>query len=109
MDRDIHIRGRLGLVYGPIGLSNWPNILKNGPYLSLWDVLSLGTFCPLGRFVPGTFCPQDALSLGTFCPSGRFVLWDICPLGRFVLWDVLSYGTFCPMGRFVLGRVDLIF
>ena len=43
-----------------------------------WDILSLGTFCPLGRFVLGTFCPWDVLSLGTFCPLGRFVL------GRFV-------------------------
>ena len=51
------------------------------------DILSNGTFCPMGRFVPGTFCP-----LGSFVPGtlqyvlGRFVL------GRFVL------------GRFVLGR-----
>ena len=44
-----------------------------------WDVLSLGTFCPLGRFVS-----WDILSLGTFCP------WDILSLGRFVSWDVLS-------------------
>ena len=39
----------------------------------VWNVLSLGTFCPLLRFVPwgvlslGTFCPWDILSLGTFC------------------------------------------
>ena len=38
-------------------------MLENGPHLSPWDVLSLGTFCPLGRFVPGTFF------LGTFCMS----------------------------------------
>ena len=35
--------------------------------------MSLGTFCPLGRYVLGTFCP-----------------WDILSLGRFVPWDVLS-------------------
>ena len=42
---------------------------------TLWDVLFLGTFCPVGRFVPwdvlsrGTFCPWDGgtLCLGTFC------------------------------------------
>ena len=48
-------------------------MLDNGPHLSLWDVLSLGTFCPLGRFVP-----WDVLSLGPYV-LGRFVL------GRFVL------------------------
>ena len=35
-------------------------MLDNGPHLSPWDVLSLGTFC-LGMFCLGTFC------LGTFC------------------------------------------
>ena len=69
-----------------------------GPHLSPLDVLSLGTFCPLGRFVF-----WDVLSLGTFCPLGCFVLGTLCP------WDVLSLGTFCPwdvlsLGRFVLGR-----
>ena len=49
-----------------------------------WDVLSLGTFCPLGRFVLGTFCPWDVLSLGPYV-WGRFVL------GRLVPWDVLSW------------------
>ena len=62
----------------------------------LWDVLSLGTFCPLGRIVFGTYCLWDVLSLGHFVP-GTF-----CPLGRFVPWDVLSLGTFC-LGTFCLG------
>ena len=55
-----------------------------------WDLLSLETFCPLGRFVPGTFCP-----LGPFVPG------DILSFGHFVP------GTFCPLGRlgpYVLGR-----
>ena len=56
-------------------------MLYNGPHLSSWDVLSLGTFFPLGRFVL-----WDVLSLGTFCP-----------------WDVLSLGPYV-LGRFVLGR-----
>ena len=59
-----------------------------------WDVLSLGTFCPLGHFVS-----WDVLSLGTFCP------WDILSLGRFVLGTLclrtFCLGTFCPLGRFV--------
>ena len=55
-------------------------MLDNGPHLSF------GTFCPLGRFVPGRFCPWEVLSLG------RYVPWDVLSLGRFVL------------GRFVLGR-----
>ena len=42
-------------------------------------ILSLGTFCPLGRFAPGTFCPL-----------GRYIFGTLCP------WDVLSLGTFCP-------------
>ena len=55
-----------------------------------WDVLSFGTFCPLGHFVSwdvlslGTFCPWDILSLGPYV-WGRFVL------GRFVPWDILSW------------------
>ena len=59
---------------------------------SMWDVLSLGTFCLLGRFVPwdvkslGHFVPWDVLSLGTFCPLGSFVF------GTFFTWDVLSLG-----------------
>ena len=66
-------------------------------YFFSWDVLSFGTFCPLGHFVLGTFCPWDVLSLGTFCP------WDL--MSEDVLsWDVLSLGTFCPLGCFVLGR-----
>ena len=49
----------------------------------------LGTFCPLGRFVP-----WDILSLGTFCP------WDL--MSEDVLsWNVLSLGTFC-LGMFCL-------
>ena len=43
--------------------------------------MSLGTFCSLGRFVPGTFFP-----LGCFVPG------------------TLCLGTFCSLGRFVLGR-----
>ena len=83
-------------------------MLDNGPHLSTWDVLTLGTFCPLGRFVP-----WDVLSLGTFCPLGRFVPgtfcpWDVLSLGRFAPgtfcpWDVLSLGRFV-LGCFVLGR-----
>ena len=61
-------------------------MLENGPNLSPWDVLSLGTLCPLGPFVSGTFCLWDVLSLGTFCP-----------------WDVLSWKVW-SLGRFVLGR-----
>ena len=61
-------------------------MLDNGPHLSPWDVLSLGTFCP-----------WDVLSLG------RFVPWDVLSLGRFVPWNVLSLGRLV-LGRFVLGR-----
>ena len=46
-------------------------MLENGPHLSPWDVLSLGTFCPLGRFVL-----WDVLSLGRFV-LGRFVCPEI--------------------------------
>ena len=57
----------------------------------------LGTFCPLGRFVP-----WDVLSLGTFCPWD-LMSWDV------LSWDVLSLGTFC-LGTFCLcteeGTVD---
>ena len=78
-----------------------------------WNVLSLGTFCPLGRFVPlvhfvwGTFCP-----LGRFVPYdvlsvGHFVQGTFCPLGRFVPRDVLSLGTFCPLVRFIRGTFCL--
>ena len=42
-----------------------------------WDFLSLGTFCPLGRFVLGPYV------LGRFV-LGRFVPWDV------LSWDVLS-------------------
>ena len=67
---------------------NWPHMLDNGPYLSPWDVLSLGTFfllglfvlldvLSLGRFNPGTFCPWDVLSLGRFVP-GTFCLGTFC-------------------------------
>ena len=51
--------------------------------IEVWDVLSLGAFCPLGRFILGTFCPWDVLSLGTFCP------WDIMS-EDLLSWDVLS-------------------
>ena len=54
----------------------------------------LGTFCPLGRFVP-----WDILSLGTFCPwdlmSEDVLSWDV------LSWDVLSLGTF-SLGTFCL-------
>ena len=60
-------------------------------------IYPLGTFCPLGCFVPG-----DVLSFGTFCPLGRFVPWDVLSLGTFCPWDVLSW-EFC-LGSFVLGR-----
>ena len=71
-------------------LGNWPHMLDNGPHLFPWDVLSLRTFCPLGRFVPGMFCPLWRFVPGTFCP------WNVLSLGRFVL------GHFV-LGRFVLG------
>ena len=67
-------------------------MLDNGPHLSR------GTFGPLGRFVP-----WDILSHGTFCPLGHFVRGTFCPSGRFVQWDVLSVGRFV-FGCFVLGR-----
>ena len=66
----------------------------------------------MGRFVSGTFCLWDVLSLGTFCPLGRIVFgtycpWDILSLGRFVPWDVLSLGTFC-LGTFVCAPVPVL-
>ena len=81
-------------------------------YLSLfgiWDELSLGMNCRLGRIVA-----WDELSLGTNCRLGRIVAWDElllgtnCRLGRIVAWDELSLGTNCRSGRIVafgnLGR-----
>ena len=65
-------------------------MLDNGHNLSPWDVLSLGTLCPLGPFVSGTFCLWDVLSLGTFCP------WDV------LSWKVWSLGCL-SLGRFVPG------
>ena len=65
-------------------------MLENGPNLSPWDVLSLGTLCPLGPFVSGTFCLWDVLSLGTCCP------WDV------LSWKVWSLGCL-SLGRFVPG------
>ena len=53
-----------------------------------WDVLSFGTFCPLGRFVPGMFCPWDLMSWDVLS-------WDV------LSWDVLSLGTF-SLGTFCL-------
>ena len=96
------VRLKSFLYPGHIRLGNWPQMLDNGPYLSAWNVLSLGTFClwtfclwdvlSLGRcFVPGTFCPLwrfvpfDVLSLLTLSPLWRFVPWDI------LSWDVLSW------------------
>ena len=72
-----------------LSIFNFLNSICNNLSLSqLWfDVLSLGTFSPLGRFVL-----RDVLSLGTLCT------WDVMSLGRFVPWDVLS------LGRLVLGR-----
>ena len=57
-------------------------MLDNEPHLTL------GTFCPLRRLVPG----WEFLSLGKLNPLGRFVPWHFLSLGRFV-W-----------GRFILGR-----
>ena len=71
MDRVILIRGRYPRSFfclDLIGLGNWPRMLDNGPHLSPRDILSLGTFWPLVRFVLGRFV------------WGRFV-W-----GRFVLY-----------------------
>ena len=64
-------------------------------------VLSLGTFCLLGRFVPWDTLSLGHFVLGTFYLLERFVLnWDL--MSEDVLsWDVLSLGTFCPLGRFV--------
>ena len=78
-------------------------MLDNGPHLFPWDVLSLGTFCPFGRFVP-----WDVLSLGCFVPwyaftMGCFVPWDVLSLGRLVPWDALSLGRFV-LGHFVLEQ-----
>ena len=75
----IRLEVRLGHYFflGPIGLVNWPHILDNGPYLSPWDVKSLGTFCPLGRFVLGRFvCASFLLDLAKAqCPIlGIFLL-----------------------------------
>ena len=81
--------------------------MNNGPYLSAWNVLSLGTYVPwdvlsLGTFCLWTFCLWDVLSLGRCFVPGTF-----CPLWRFVPFDVLSLVTFCPLGHFVLGRFVL--
>ena len=62
---------RLGhsfLCPGHIRLGNWPRMLDNGPHLSPRDILSLGTFWPLVRFVLGRFV------WGHFV-WGRFVLY----------------------------------
>ena len=77
----------------------------NGPHLSPWDVLSPGTFCPLGLFFPGTFFPWDVFSLGRFFP-GTLSPWDVMSFGTFCPWDVFSLGRFV-LGRFVLGRFVL--
>ena len=64
---------------------------------TMWEILSLGTFCPLGRFI-----------LGTFCPLGRFVSWDVLSLWMFCPYDLMSEDVLSwdvwPLGRFVLGR-----
>ena len=41
------------------------------------------------------------MSLGTFCPLGRFVPWDVLSLGRYVP------GMLCPLGCFVPGTFCL--
>ncbi len=72
-----------------------------------WDVLRLGTFWGLGRFIAGTFCiwdvfglrrfeAGDVLKLGCF-GIGTFCSWDV------VSWYVLYFGRF-RVGTFVLGR-----
>ena len=70
-------------------------MLDNGPHLS-----SRGMFCPKGRFFP-----LDVLSLGTFCPLGPdvwrpYVHGTFCPMGHlsvglFVPLDVFFRETFC--------------
>ena len=74
MDRGYSYSGqvRLGHSFSLAILVNWPHMFDNGPHLSPRVILSLGTFCPLGRFVSGTFVP------GTFCPLGRFVPGTFC-------------------------------
>ena len=77
-------------------------------FFGIWDELSLGTNCRLGRIVA-----WDELSLGTNCRLGRIVAWDElslgtnCRLGRIVAWDELSLGTNCrftpPTSRSVLS------
>ena len=68
----------------------------------VWDELSFGTNCRLGRIVA-----WDELSLGTNCRLGRIVAWDElslgtnCRLGRIVARDELSLGTNCRLGRIV--------
>ena len=73
--------------------------------VEVYNVLSLGTFCHLGRFVRGTFCPWDVLFHGTLVRGTlclrTFSPWIVlsrgtfCPVGHFVPWNVLSRGTFC--------------
>ena len=68
--------------------------------VEVYDVLSLGTFCHLGRFVRGTFCPWDVLSHGMFSPWD-LMSQDLQSMDCFVPWDVLSCRTCCPMECFV--------
>ena len=53
----------------------------------------------LERIVP---CDVTVLSGGTFCRVGRFVPWDLMS-GTLCPWDYLSSGAFCLVGRFAFG------
>jgi hypothetical protein len=57
-----------------------------------WDVLGLGAFYSLGRFIIGTFFIEDFLYLRRFeawavlySDSGAFCSWDALYMGRFIL------------------------
>ena len=43
---------------------------------------------------PWRFCPWDVVSLKTFCPLGRSVPWDALTMRRFVL-ERFFLRTFC--------------
>ena len=92
---------------GHIRLGNRPHMLDNGPLLTSWNVLSLGTLCPLGRFVRGMFVPWFVLSVGCFVLE-RFVL------GHFVcasiqIFSILSLLCLKLKSRFNCGsRVNIL-
>ena len=48
-----------------------------------WDVLSLGTICPWDLMSEDVLS-SDVLSLVTFCPLGRFVPWDVLSVHLYI-------------------------